>query len=38
MQIDPEHLEGFWNKLFKESYPELEFIDPGSTVENLFAL
>jgi autotransporter strand-loop-strand O-heptosyltransferase len=28
----------FWNKLFKKSYPELEFIEPGSTVHNLFAL
>jgi autotransporter strand-loop-strand O-heptosyltransferase len=28
----------FWNKLFKETYPELEFIEPGLTVHNLFAM
>ena len=25
----------FWNKLFKKSYPEIEFIEPGITVNNL---
>jgi autotransporter strand-loop-strand O-heptosyltransferase len=28
----------FWNKLFKDVYPELEFVEPGSTVNNLYAM
>lgn len=28
----------FWNKLFRDVYPELEFIEPGSTVHNLMAM
>ena len=28
----------FWNKLFMEVYPELEFVEPGSTVHNLIAM
>jgi autotransporter strand-loop-strand O-heptosyltransferase len=28
----------FWNKLFQESYPELEFITPGVTVNNIYAM
>jgi autotransporter strand-loop-strand O-heptosyltransferase len=28
----------FWNKLFREVYPELEFVEPGSTVHNLMAM
>jgi autotransporter strand-loop-strand O-heptosyltransferase len=28
----------FWNKLFREVYPELEFVEPGSTVHNLIAM
>jgi autotransporter strand-loop-strand O-heptosyltransferase len=25
----------FWNKLFKDSYPELEFVNPGEVVNNI---
>jgi autotransporter strand-loop-strand O-heptosyltransferase len=25
----------YWNKLFRESYPELEFVEPGSVVNNI---
>ena len=28
----------FWNKFFKEKYPELEFVSPGATVPNLYAM
>lgn len=26
----------YWNHLFKEVYPELEFVDPGTVVHNIF--
>ena len=28
----------FWNDFFKENYPELEFVDPGTRVPSLYAL
>tara|TARA_R110002020_G_scaffold439515_1_gene650037 strand:- start:19 stop:2301 length:2283 start_codon:yes stop_codon:yes gene_type:complete len=28
----------FWNKFFKDKYPELEFVSPGTTVPNLYAM
>ena len=28
----------FWNKLFKSVYPELQFVEPGSTIHNLIAM
>ena len=28
----------FWNKLFKKVYPELEFVDPGSVVNNIHGM
>lgn len=28
----------FWNKLFKRSYPNLEFVEPGTVVHNLYAM
>ena len=28
----------FWNKFFKEKYPELEFVSPGATISNLYAM
>jgi autotransporter strand-loop-strand O-heptosyltransferase len=28
----------FWNKFFKNKYPELDFVEPGSTVPNLYAM
>ena len=28
----------FWNKLFRNTYPELEFVEPGVMVHNLFAM
>ena len=28
----------FWNTLFKETYGEIEFVEPGTTVENIYAL
>jgi autotransporter strand-loop-strand O-heptosyltransferase len=28
----------FWNKLFKKTYPELEFVEPGVTVHNLYGM
>jgi autotransporter strand-loop-strand O-heptosyltransferase len=28
----------FWNKLFQNAYPELEFVEPSNTVHNLFAM
>ena len=28
----------FWNKLFKESYKNIEFVEPGTTVNNLYAM
>ncbi|MHA1469491.1 MAG: autotransporter strand-loop-strand O-heptosyltransferase [Candidatus Asgardarchaeia archaeon] len=30
-------LSTFWNKLFEDQYPEIEFIDPDSPVQNLYA-
>lgn len=27
----------FWNYLFKNEYPDLEFVEPGSSVSNLYA-
>jgi autotransporter strand-loop-strand O-heptosyltransferase len=27
----------FWNKLFKNVYPDIEFIEPGTTVNNLYS-
>ena len=26
----------YWNKLFKPNYPELEFVDPGNIVHNIY--
>ena len=31
-------LSTFWNKLLKNSYPDIEFVEPGTTVHNLFAM
>jgi len=28
----------FWNKLFKKTYPELVFVEPGVTVHNLYGM
>lgn len=28
----------FWNNLFEEEYPEIEFVTPGTTVPNLIAM
>jgi autotransporter strand-loop-strand O-heptosyltransferase len=28
----------FWNKFFKEKYPNIEFVEPGMTVHNLAAM
>ena len=28
----------FWNKFFKNKYPELDFVEPGATVPNLYAM
>ncbi len=28
----------FWNKLFKNVYPELEFVDPGTVVHNIHGM
>jgi autotransporter strand-loop-strand O-heptosyltransferase len=28
----------FWNKFFQSQYPEIEFVEPGSTVHNLYGL
>tara|TARA_R110001592_G_scaffold31043_3_gene110064 strand:+ start:146 stop:2452 length:2307 start_codon:yes stop_codon:yes gene_type:complete len=28
----------FWNKFFEDKYPELEFVSPGTTVPNLYAM
>ena len=28
----------FWNKFFQSKYPELDFVEPGSTVPNLYAM
>jgi autotransporter strand-loop-strand O-heptosyltransferase len=28
----------FWNKFFQPQYPEIEFVEPGSTVHNLYGL
>jgi len=28
----------FWNKMFQSDYPDLEFVEPGSTVDNLYAM
>jgi autotransporter strand-loop-strand O-heptosyltransferase len=28
----------FWDKLFKDVYPEIEFIEPGTVVHDLFAM
>lgn len=28
----------FWNHLFEEEYPELEFVQPGETVNNLYGM
>jgi autotransporter strand-loop-strand O-heptosyltransferase len=30
-------LSTFWNKLFKEVYPEIEFIEPGNVVKDIHA-
>ena len=27
----------FWNELFEESYPNLQFVSPGSSIKNLYA-
>lgn len=27
----------FWNKIFKDNYPELNFVEPGSKVEGIYA-
>jgi autotransporter strand-loop-strand O-heptosyltransferase len=27
----------FWNRLFEEQYPEIEFVDPGTAVQDLYA-
>jgi len=31
------YLSTFWNKLFIESYPDLNFVEPGNVVNNLYA-
>jgi autotransporter strand-loop-strand O-heptosyltransferase len=28
----------FWNKFFQNKYPELDFVEPGTTVPNLYAM
>ena len=28
----------FWNKFFEKKYPDLEFVTPGSTIPNLYAM
>ena len=28
----------FWNKFFKNKYPELNFVEPGETVPNIYAM
>jgi len=28
----------FWNKFFKNKYPELDFVEPGETVPNIYAM
>lgn len=28
----------FWNKLLKDVYPDIEFVEPGNVVHNLFAM
>jgi autotransporter strand-loop-strand O-heptosyltransferase len=28
----------FWNHLFKDTYPEIEFVDPGSIVNHIYAM
>jgi autotransporter strand-loop-strand O-heptosyltransferase len=28
----------FWNNFFKEKYPELEFVEPGTNIPNLYAM
>ena len=28
----------FWNKFFKNKYPELDFVEPGKTVPNIYAM
>jgi autotransporter strand-loop-strand O-heptosyltransferase len=28
----------FWNHLFKDTYPEIEFVEPGSVVNNIYAM
>ena len=28
----------FWNHLFRESYPEIEFVEPGAVVGNIYAM
>lgn len=28
----------FWNKIFKKSYPNIEFVEPGQSVENIYAM
>ena len=28
----------FWNKLFKETYPDIEFVEPGISVNNIIAM
>jgi autotransporter strand-loop-strand O-heptosyltransferase len=31
------HISTFWNKLFEQQYPELNFISPGTVVDDLYA-
>lgn len=31
-------LSTFWNSLFKKEYPEIDFINPGEKVENIYAM
>lgn len=30
-------LSTFWNSLFEKEYPEIEFVKPGTTVDNIYA-
>jgi autotransporter strand-loop-strand O-heptosyltransferase len=32
------HVSGFWNSLFREEYPELHFIEPGESVDGVYAV
>ncbi len=31
-------VSSFWNDLFKKSYPEIEFVQPGEVVHNIYAM